>query len=78
MQSNVNKAMNIQILSYIDNIYTHARKAMYVIYGNLSCLEVITNLKNNYHKITPAALKENAACMTSAYGVNQTFETFID
>ena len=53
-------------------------KAKYISYGNLSCLEVITHLDSNYYKITPAYLKESSACMTSAYNVNQPFETIIN
>ena len=39
---------------------------------------MIIHLKSNYYKITPAALKENTARMTSAYDVNLPFETIID
>ena len=62
----------------MDDIYTHALKTKYVAYVNLSCLEMITYLKSNYYKISPSALKENSDCMTSAYEVNQPFETVID
>ena len=54
-----------------------ALKSKYVAYGNLSCLEVITPLKSNYYKISTIDLKENAACMTSAYTGNQQLEMII-
>ena len=47
-------------------------------YGNLSCLEVITHLKNNNYKITPSALNDNSAWTTSAYDMNQPFETVVN
>ena len=65
MHSNVNKDPKIQILVCIDDIYTHTLKEKYTAYRKLSCFEVITHLKNNYYKINPASLKENAAHMIS-------------
>ena len=78
LYSKVNKALKIQILACVDDIYTRALKAKYVAYGNLSLLEVITHLKSNYYNITPAYLKENFAQMTSTYGVNQLSKMVID
>ena len=70
LHSNVDKALKLNILASVDNIYTQTLKEKYVVYGNLSCLEVMTNLKSNYYKITPANLKDNASPMTSTYDVN--------
>ena len=77
LYSKVNKALKIQILACVDDIYTRALKAKYVAYGNLSLLEVITHLKSNYYNITPADLKDNPACMKYVYNINQPFETVI-
>ena len=71
LHSNADKALNLKILAYVDNIYLRALKAKYVTYGNLSCLDVITSLNSTYYKIPPAALKDNSAHMTSAYYVSQ-------
>ena len=73
----MSKALKLHILVNIDEIYARALKAKYLAYWNLSFLEVITNLKSNYHKITPVVIKENATCMTFAYNVNQSFEMVI-
>ena len=47
-------------------------------YRNLICLALITHFKSNYYNITPSALKENAACTTSTYDMNQPSKTVID
>ena len=41
------KAIKFQIPTSVDSIYTQALKAKYIVYGNLSCLEVITHLNRN-------------------------------
>ena len=78
MHSNFYKALKIQMIARVDSIHKHALKAKYAAYGKLSCLKVITHLNSNCYEITPAYLKENTACMKSAYDVNQPFETVID
>ena len=74
----MDKELKLQILVSQDNIDTHALKAEYVAYGNLGFLGVITHLKSNYYKISPVSLKDNAACITAAYDINQSFGTIFD
>ena len=78
MHNNIEKSLKLQILACVDNIYTCALKANYIAYGNISCLKVIIHLNSNYYRINPTSLKENSNYITSAYVVNQPFETVID
>ena len=48
LQNNVDKALNILILMFIEGIYMSALTAKYVADGNLSSLEVVNHLKINY------------------------------
>ena len=61
----------LHILASVDKIYMRSLKAKYVAYSNLICLEGITHLKGKYYKITPAALKDTAARMTSMYNIKK-------
>ena len=49
---NMDKSLKQQLLGGVVEIYVRPLKDKYVIYGNLTCLEVIDHLKENYCKIT--------------------------
>ena len=75
LHNNMDKALKLQILESVDNIYTRSSKKKYLVYINLSCLKVTNHLKSNKKNITPASLKENPPRMTVVYDVNQPFKT---
>ena len=78
IHNNVDKALKLQILEIMEDIYTCALKEKYVAYGNLISLKVITHIKSNYYKIIPVSLNDNVTHRTSVYNVNQSFETIIN
>ena len=78
MYSNFDKALKLQILVRVYDIFTRAIKSECVADRNLGCCEVINCPKNNYYRITPTELKDSGARMTSAYNSNQPLKMVIE
>ena len=66
----VGNALKKQLLASVDDIYLCALKQPYVLYGNVTVLELLTHLYTTYARITPGDLERNNEIMTKPWDPN--------
>ena len=70
----VGNALKKQLLAAVEDIYICALKQPYVLYGNVTVLQILTHLYSTYARITPGDLEQNNVLMTKSWDPNLPIE----
>ena len=76
--SNTDKALKSQLIAAVDEKFIRGLRNKYVGYANVTTLQLLNYLYENYAKITHNNLRENDQRMNAPYDPNEPIEVLID
>jgi len=76
--TNTDKALKSQLIAAVDEKFIRSKRNKYVGYANVTTLQLLNHLYENYAKITRNNLCENDQRMNTAYDPNNPIEVLID